>query len=81
MENLVYLVVGLLFGGAFGATIGLLWRKNPAPIRSNPATDYVTCSACRSPIFEQPLRVVITDNESFRYFKCRQCGTDVTAPL
>lgn len=81
MENLVYLVVGLLIGGAFGVTVGwALWRKIPA-IRPNPAKDQVVCGACRSPIMEPPLKVVLTDTASFRYFKCRQCGTDVTAPI
>ena len=81
MENLVYLVVGLIIGLAFGVTIGwALWR-NKDTIRPNPAKDYVICGACQNPILEPPLKVVITDTTAFRYFKCRQCGTDVTAPV
>ena len=81
MENLVYLVVGLLIGGGFGITVGwALWKKQDI-IRPKPATDQVICGACKSPILDAPLRVVITDNDSFRLFKCRQCGTDVTAPV
>ena len=81
MENLVYLVVGLLIGGAFGITVGWALWKNRDTIRTNPAKDQVVCGACRNPILEPPLKVVITDNVSFRYFKCRQCGTVVTAPI
>jgi len=81
MENLVYLVVGLMIGVAFGITVGWALWKNRDTIRPNPASDHVVCSACRSPILGPPLKVVITDNDAFRYFKCRQCGTDVTARL
>ena len=81
MENIVYLVVGLMVGGGFGVTIGWALWNNRDTIRPKPASDYVTCSSCRTPIMGPPLRVVLTDDCSFRYYKCRQCGTDVTTPI
>lgn len=81
MENLVYLVVGLLIGVAFGVTVGwALWRKIPA-IRPNLVSDQVVCGACRSPILGPPLKVVLTDHDAFKVFRCNQCGTVVTSPL
>lgn len=81
MENLLYLAVGLLLGSVIGLLLGMIIWKKPATIRPKPVSDQVTCGACRSPILVPPLRVVLTDNDAFRYFKCPQCGTAVTAPL
>jgi len=81
MEKIVYLVIGLLLGTAFGVLITWMKMRQLQAIRPNPASDFVTCSACRSPILGPPLHVVVTDNDAFRYYKCPQCGTAVTTPV
>jgi len=61
--------------------LGMRVRQNPAMTRPNPAKGGVTCGACNSPILGLPIRVVITDNDAFRYYKCPQCNTAMTAPV
>lgn len=61
--------------------LGMRIRQNPVTTRPNPAKGEVICGACNSPILGPPLRVVITDNDAFRYYKCPQCGSAMTAPV
>lgn len=81
MENLVYLGVGLTVGLPFGVMLGyVLWGTKA--VKANPVQKKpLACGSCLSPITEDPIQVVITDHDSFRLFRCRSCGTHVTAPV
>jgi hypothetical protein len=44
-------------------------------------SELIHCGSCRSPIVGQPVNVVLTEKDSFKYYRCGQCGTTVTVPL
>lgn len=71
---------GVIGGFAFGMFMAHVRNKNK-PSAAAPASHGLICGACRSPIDGDPHYAVVSENGSFNYYRCPQCGTGVTTPI
>lgn len=84
MDRFLYLAAGIVLGLIIGAWVTRLILKKKQQPGHDPVTNengVPTCQQCNTAILGDPIHVVLMEKGSFKYYRCLQCGTNVTVPL